>query len=120
VHVGWIDEAVYVLAERYKADCLIGDGSLLTESRSVHVGENFDLLWGVIEPPDTSAGHFIGKLLGQVGGLRDPAIQLTAEMLAFQLLGEGDTSGETKAEHVEALLNGMSDPVALTGPTSAS
>jgi len=116
MHVDWLDEAVYDLADRYKADCLISDRSLLAADGPIHSLENLDALLGVIEPADHSQGHFIPKLLGQVGGLSDSAIQLTAEMVAFQLLGEADTSGAKKIEHVDALLKQMSEPVELSEP----
>jgi 5-methylcytosine-specific restriction protein B len=114
MHVNWMDEAVYELAGRYKADCLIGDGSLLTADGAIHSIENLEALLSVIEPADHSPGHFILKLIGQVGGLGDPAIQLTAELVAFQLLGEADTGGAKKIEHVEALLSRMSEPTTLS------
>ncbi len=116
MHVEWIDKAVYEMADRYKADCVIGDGSLLTADDGIHSLENLDVLLGVIEPADHSKGHFIPKLIGQVSGLNDSAIQLTAEMVAFQLLGEADTGGAKKIEHVDALLQRMSEPVALSEP----
>jgi 5-methylcytosine-specific restriction enzyme B len=116
MRVEWIDEAVYELADRYKAECLIGDGSLLTAGGQVHNLENLDSLLGAIEPADHSAGKFIPKLLVRVGSLSDPAVQLTAEMLTFQLLGEEDTGGPKKLEHVEAVLGQMSEPVTLSEP----
>lgn len=116
MHVFWIDEAVYALADRYKADCLVGDGSLLTAGSAIHSLENLEALLGVIEPADHSKGQFIPKLIVQVSGLSDSAVQLAAEMVAFQLLGEGDTGGAKKIEHVEALLGQMSAPVALSAP----
>jgi 5-methylcytosine-specific restriction protein B len=116
MHVDWIGQAVYGLADRYKADCLIGDGSLLPAGGAIHSQENLEALLGVIEPADHSKGHFIPKLIGQVSGLSDSAIQLAAEMVAFQLLGEGDTSGAKKIEHVDALLQRMGEPVTLSEP----
>src|ERR1019366_4044535 len=116
MHVDWLEEAVYELADRYKADCLVGDGSLLTADSAIHSPANLEALLGVIEPADHSKGHFIPKLIGQVSGLGDSAIQLAAEMVGFQLLGEGDTGGAKKIEHVDALLSQMSTPVALSEP----
>lgn len=116
MHVFWIDEAVYALADRYKADCLVGDGSLLTAGSATHSLENLEALLGMIEPADHSKGQFIPKLIVQVSGLSDSAAQLTAEMVAFQLLGEADTGGAKKIEHVDALLRQMGTPVALSGP----
>ena len=116
MHVDWIEEAVYELVGRYKADCLIGDGSLLTADGAIHSLGNLEALLGVIEPADHSQGQFIPKLIRQVDGLSDSVIQLAAEIVAFQLLGEGDTSGAKKIEHVDALLQQMSEPVTLSEP----
>ena len=45
--------------------------------------------------------------------LQPDAIQLCAELLLVQLLGENDTGGARKAEHVEAVLELLPRPLAL-------
>ena len=60
---------------------------------------------------DHSAGTFASKPVGQLNGVQPDAIQLCAELLLVQLLGENDTGGARKAEHVEAVLELLPRPL---------
>ncbi|MDQ3662111.1 MAG: AAA family ATPase [Actinomycetota bacterium] len=86
--------------------CLRRDGSLFSEStdREVWTFDRAAELDGRVGAPDTSKGNFIEKLDGQLDGLDRDAIQLAAELFYVELLGEGDTGGEKKEEHVNYVL----------------
>ncbi len=59
---------------------------------------------GRVGARDESKGSFIAKLDRQLAGLDADSIQLAAELLYFELLGEADTGGDKKAEHVTRVL----------------
>ncbi len=86
--------------------CLRRDGSLFSDStdQEVWTFDRASELEDRVGVPDKSEGHFIEKLDGQLEGLDSPAIQLAAELLYIELLGEGDTGGEKKEEHVNHVL----------------
>ena len=86
--------------------CLRRDGSLFSEStdREVWTFDRAAELDGRVGAPDKSKRNFIEKLDGQLDGLDRDAIQLAAELFYVELLGEGDTGGEKKEEHVNHVL----------------
>jgi hypothetical protein len=70
--------------------------------------ENAEALQATVGVEDTSQGTFAGKLVRQLDGVPGGAIQLCAELLFFELLGEEDTGGPKKAENLEAVLGLLS------------
>lgn len=96
----------YDAAQRLVERCLHQDGALFSESgdRSIWTLELAQVLDGRVGAPDESEGNFISKLDRQLSGLEPDAIQLAAELLYVELLGENDTGGGKKEEHVDHVL----------------
>lgn len=95
-------DAAQLLLDR----CLRRDGSLFSESgdQLIWTCDLAEELEGRVGTPDESKDTFMEKLERQVDGLSRDALQLTAELLYVELLGESDTSGETKEKHVREVL----------------
>ena len=96
-------EAAQLLIQR----CLLRDGSLFRENGAQEIWNlaNAEDLQARIGPPDTRPGNFIGKFTEQLAGASSDVIQLSAEMLYVEQLGEGDVGGEKKEENVNAILS---------------
>jgi hypothetical protein len=95
-------DAAQLLLDR----CLRRDGSLFSESpdRPIWTADLAAELDGRVGSPDTSEASFTEKLDRQLDGLDAEAIQLAAELLYVELLGENDTGGDIKEEHVNHVL----------------
>jgi hypothetical protein len=94
---------VYEVADRFRRECLIEDGSLFTDNELTTL-ENAEALQAVVGQEDLSDKPFMVKLVSQVEGLTAAQILACAELLLLQLMGENDTGGELKRKHVEELL----------------
>src|SRR4051794_40429538 len=104
MRANWCGPEVYAVAESWFADCLQNDGSLFTPAREIWTLELAEALDGHIGTPDTGTGTFVDKLVDQLRGVEQDAVQLAAEMLFVELLGENDTNGDLKLDHVEKVL----------------
>jgi hypothetical protein len=102
--VPWCGAEAYEAAEAFADRCLVRDDSLFTPGRPVATLEHAEALQATVGVEDLSEGTFAGKLVKQLDGLQPDAIQLCAELLFVQLLGEYDTGGAKKAENVETVL----------------
>ncbi len=112
--VPWCGPEVYEAAEAFAERCLLRDDSLFTPGRPVATLEHAEALQATVGVEDLSEGTFASKLVRQLDGVQPDAIQLCAELLLMQLLGENDTGGAKKAEHVEAVLALLPRPPALS------
>lgn len=108
--IPWCSDEIYDLAERFRDTCLVEDGSLFSD-RLVATPANAARLHASIGTEDHSKRPFMVKLIDQVKSLGDDAIELASNLLTFQLLGEADTGGAKKQEHLGGLLQHL--PVAL-------
>src|SRR3954451_22310613 len=102
--VPWCGDEVYEAAHAFADRCLVRDDSLFTPGRPVATLEHAEALQATVGVEDLSKGTFAGKLVKQLDGVQPDAIQLCAELLFVQLLGENDTGGAKKAENVETVL----------------
>ena len=104
-------EAAQLLIER----CFRRDGSLFLDDgdREIWTLANAEDLQARIDPPDTRPGSFIGKFTEQLAGASSDVLQLSAEMLYVEQLGEGDVGGKKKEENVTAILSLAEEPVPM-------
>lgn len=93
---------LYNTMERFKSDCLIADGSVLSPERQLWTPEGFAVLErDFVQNLDTGEGNFFGKLEGQMANTPRAAKQLMSELIwllyAFQ---RAEVSTQTKDEKV--------------------
>lgn len=101
----WCGPEIYDVASRFVETCLQQDGSLFSTERSVWTLDLAQALDGKVGAPIEGKGSFVEKLERQLEGVEADAVQLAAELLYFQLLAESDTSGDTKATHINRILS---------------
>ena len=118
--VPWCGSEVYEAAEAFAERCLLRDDSLFTPGRPVATLEHAEALQATVGVEDHSAGTFAGKLVKHLDGVKPDAIQLCAELLFVQLLGEADTGEAKKVEHVETVLALLPRPPALASELRAA
>lgn len=111
--VPWCGAEVYEAAESFAERCLRRDDSLFTPGRPVATLEHAEALQATVGVEDHSEGTFVGKLVRQLDGVQPDAVQLCAELLLLELLGENDTGGAKKAEHVATVLELLPTRTAL-------
>lgn len=97
--------ALYATMDRLRADCLIGDGSLLQPQRKLWTADGFRSLHEhFVQNLDAGEGDFFGKLRDQLADAPAHAKQLMAELLwllyAFQ---RAEVSTRTKNEKIRAV-----------------
>jgi hypothetical protein len=104
---------VYEAAAAFAERCLRRDDSLFTPGHPIATLANAEALQATVGVEDLTAGTFAAKLVKQLDGVGPEAIQLCAELLFLELLGENDTGGARKTENVEAVLALLPRPPAL-------
>lgn len=110
------DDEVYAIADRYRAEGMATDGSVITPGRPVWTAAAFDELYrDFVEHADFGSGSFDSKLQQQLSTSSDTAKQLMAELLAFHLLVSRMITGNKKAALVNNILSWMKDPPPLPG-----
>ena len=107
----WASEAIYGVAERFRDDCLIEDGSLFTPGARIWTEPAATEFHASISVYDSSDRTFGEKLQDQLAGISPEAVQFAAEALYVVLLAEDDTSAETKCAHIDKALSGLSNPI---------
>jgi 5-methylcytosine-specific restriction enzyme B len=113
MRVPWCLDAVYDLATHFREKCLISDGSLFTDRSDVTTLENMEALEAVVGQEDHSDRPFMAKLVDQVSELVPAQVLLIAELLLVQLMGENDTGGATKRQHIDELLERVGEQITL-------
>lgn len=98
----WCGEEVYAEAARFRDECLIEDGSLITPSLQVWTQERVDALETLVTPIDS--GRFIENLVNQLQGHTDEDKQLAAEALYLAFIFDAQTKAETAKNQVEQVL----------------
>ena len=95
-------EATQVLLDR----CLRRDGSLFSESadRQIWTSDLAESSRTASAPQTSPRAALSRSSTRQLEGLDPGAVQLAAELLYVELLGEGDTGGDKKEEHVNHVL----------------
>jgi MoxR-like ATPase len=92
-------EHIYLIAEQWARDCLIGDGSLLWPGEpawSTETVERFKACF--VDRPDTSAASFEEKFKRQLADEPDIVTRLACEMLLVYFLYPTNVSGRRKRE----------------------
>jgi hypothetical protein len=112
----WCGDEIYAEAARFSRDCLQADGSLIIGDgpvgQELWTLERLQTLGNLITPIES--GSFIDNLRSQLNGRDDRARQLVAEALYLLLLFGLDTKPATRIAHIDSLLSGMQEPVALS------
>jgi hypothetical protein len=110
----WTGDKTYAAVQQDLTErCLAKDGSLFTPEQAVWTLEFAQALDGRVGDYDSSDDSFIIKLQRQIDGLEPAAIQLAAELLYVEQLGEGDTGGPKKEENLGNALKVLDDPPAI-------
>ena len=110
----WTGDKTYAVVQQDLTErCLAKDGSLFTPDQAVWTLEYAQALDGRVGDFDDSDDKFIPKLQRQVSGLDPAAIQLAAELLYIEQLGEGDTGGPKGEENVTSILKVLDNPPAI-------
>jgi 5-methylcytosine-specific restriction protein B len=107
----WAGEAIYSVAERFRDDCLIEDGSLFTPGGWIWTESAATEFHASISVYDSSDRTFGEKLQDQLTGISAEAVQFAAEALYIVLLAEDDTSAETKCAHIDKALSVLTNPI---------
>jgi hypothetical protein len=97
-------EKLYPVAERFRDECLVRDGSLFLPNRTVWtVATIADFNERFAE--DTSTASFDEKLKRQLEGAPAESALLAAEVYYVNLLAEADSGVSIKREHVDVALS---------------
>jgi len=107
----WVGESFYEAAARIAHEGLRRDGSLFSSGTAIWAAATVTELEPALSVVDTSDSSFGEKLQEQLIDLSPAAIQLGAELLYVELLGEADTGAAKKREHIDGVLALLPDPV---------
>lgn len=114
-------EAAYALVRRWIEQCLVTDGSLLTEGRRIWTLANLqDLKARFVDVPVEGASSFEDKLRHQLQGAADDVKQLAAEVLCAHYAVPADISRNKKMEVVGNVLAWMETPVVVPDDVAAA
>jgi MoxR-like ATPase len=108
----WTDP-LYAVADRFRNECLIQDGSLFVPDQAVWTLEtidDFDQRFA----EDTSSVSFDEKLKRQLDGASDASALLAAEVYFVNLMAESDSGVPMKRGHIDVALSFATQSVALT------
>lgn len=114
----WCGEAVYAEAARFRDECLIEDGSLITPGLQIWNQGLTDALETLITPVDS--GTFIENLVNQLTGHADEEKQLAAEALYVALLFDSTTTPAKLKDQVTAVLDTCGASLGLPDRMSAA
>lgn len=109
----WCGESIYAAAERLRESCLRRDGSLFTPRAEIWTEANLSVVEERIGIADAGGQSFVDKLENQLTGLDPATVQLGAELVFVQMIGEADTHGEKAREHLGRILGLLPQPLAL-------
>ena len=92
---------VYKAAEIWRDRCLVGDGSVFREDRSLWTRERIEELKSGIEVLDDGPGTFYGKLKSQLSDLSSESNQLMSEILWLLWLFRSNMRQSTKRKQIQ-------------------
>ncbi len=96
---------IYELAERWKDDCLIDDGSLLWKDEKIWTYENLENFKKCfVEKPDDSQNSFWEKFHKQLQGQDKGVYKLASELLLIHYLFTSGVTQKTKINGLEKVL----------------
>lgn len=102
--MSWCGERAYEAAQVMAQTCLAADDSLFTPGVEIWTGANAKALAERVNRVDESKDNFQNKLRNQLVGLDSEVLQLAAELLFIQQLGEADTGSARKLENISVPL----------------
>src|SRR3712207_2187206 len=91
----WCGEEIYDAANWFRERCLLADGSLFSDDRSIWTVESLRAVDAQVSR-DLGTGSWLDKLQVQVEDLGPERIQLGAELVYMLLLPQYDTLAATK------------------------
>jgi len=96
---------IYSVAEAFRANCLLRDGSLLFEGASVWRPDILDQIHkAFVATPDEGDRSFIVKFKDQVGKAGPEVVRLAAEILCVYFLFPSNVDGARKRQVVNEVL----------------
>ena len=97
---------IYELAERWRKDCLTGDGSLLWQGETIWKKENLEAFKNcfVGSGADESSRKFWEKLADQLKNQNQNVVKLVGELLLIYYLFTASISSETKKDKIKLVL----------------
>lgn len=117
--LSWCSESVYHAVELLVDRSLCNGRSLFTDRPGVWRPEPARVLEERLGE-DGEGSEYIEKLLSKLRGLPDEIVLLAAEALFLELLGELDTGGTTRRDHLRAVLGLLAEPVSLPSEVEAA
>jgi 5-methylcytosine-specific restriction protein B len=101
---------IYRVADAFRANCLLRDGSLLFEGSTVWRPEVLDQIHkAFVATPDEGNRSFIVKFKDQVGQAGPEVVRLAAEILCVYFLFPSNVGGARKREVVNEVLGWAGD-----------
>ena len=94
-------EPIYKAAEIWRDRCLVGDGSVFREDRSLWTRERIEELKSGIDVLDEGPGTFYEKLKSQLSHLSSESNQLMSEVLWLLMLFPSNTLPPTKRTKIQ-------------------
>jgi len=103
-------DRIYQAAEAFRADCLLGDGSLLFQDASIWCLNVLDRLHkAFVATPDEGDRSFMVKFKDQIGEAGQEVIRLAAEILCVYFLFPSSVGGARKRQVVSDVLGWAGD-----------
>ena len=106
---------IYQAADLFRANCLLGNGSLLFDDASVWRSDMLDRIHKVfVATPDEGDRSFIVKFKDQVGQAGQEVVRLAAEILCVYFLFPSNVGGTRKRQVVNEVLGWVGDTLPET------
>ena len=112
---------IYPVAEAFRTNCLLRDGSLLFEGSSVWRPDVLDQIHkAFVATPDEGDRSFIVKFKDQVGKAGSEVVRLAAEILCVYFLFPSNVGGARKRQVVNEVLDWAGDSLPESHPVSSA
>lgn len=112
---------IYPVADAFRANCLLHDGSLLFEGSSVWRPDALDQIHkAFVATPDEGDRSFIVKFKDQVGKAGSDVVRLAAEILCVYFLFPSNVGGARKRQVVNEVLGWAGDSLPDSHPVSSA
>ena len=112
---------IFPVADAFRANCLLRDGSLLFDGASVWRPEILDRIHeAFVATPDDGDRSFIVKFKDQIGQAGQDVIRLAAEILCVYFLFPSNVGGARKHQVVNEVLGWAGDSLPESHPVSAA
>ncbi len=113
--------AIFSIADAFRSNCLLSDGSLLFEGASVWRQDALDRIHrAFVATPDEGDRSFIVKFKDQVGQEGQEVVRLAAEMLCVYFLFPSNVGGARKRQVVNEVLGWAGDNLPESHAVSAA